>query len=329
MVVLKRCALALALVAVLQSVAHATWSVIALDTKTRVVVIASATCVPQQALERFPAKDLRDVQAIVVPGKGVAAAQAGVDRTRKNQNLIYEQLQLGADPAKIIEMLKADPAIESRQFGILDIKGRGAGFSGAKNGAVSLHRIGQVPGTGIHYAVQGNILASDAVVTDAMDAFARTPGELTDRVMAAMEAADARGGDRRCTCETPPRLEAPCDGKTSHVAYILMSNPSDPAGRTREDVVYSVYISVTDRDIQPTENANPVRTLRLRYDRWKRSRNPQSRIPDPESSIPYRESSIPNPGAGLRDSGWTIPDGGCGMKDAGHGMKDSGSGIKD
>src|SRR5687768_2190919 len=68
--------------------ASATWSVVAVDRATGLVVISSATCVAQQSFERFPAKDLRDVQAIVVPGKGVAAAQAAVDRTRENQKLI-------------------------------------------------------------------------------------------------------------------------------------------------------------------------------------------------------------------------------------------------
>jgi len=32
-----------------------------------------------------------------------------------------------------------------------------------------------------------------------------------------------------------------------------------------------MYISVTDKDIQPGESANPVRTLRLRYDAWKKA----------------------------------------------------------
>ena len=63
----------------------ATWSVIAIDTRTGQVVIASATCVPQRAFPGFPARDLMDIQAIVVPGVGVAAAQAGVDRTRANR----------------------------------------------------------------------------------------------------------------------------------------------------------------------------------------------------------------------------------------------------
>src|SRR5262245_35286641 len=93
------------------SSASATWSVIALDRNTGTVVVSSATCVPQQRLEGFPAKDLRDIQAIVVPGVGVAAAQAGVDRTRANQKLVFSELQKGTAPADILAMLKQDPAI--------------------------------------------------------------------------------------------------------------------------------------------------------------------------------------------------------------------------
>jgi uncharacterized Ntn-hydrolase superfamily protein len=256
------------LIAVLVSArsASATWSVIALDRDSGTVVIASATCVPQQRLEGFPARDLRDIQAIVVPGIGVAAAQAGVDRTRANQRFIYAELLRGTPPAEIIAALKQDPAIESRQFGILDMLGRSAGFSGAKNGKSSLDRQGQVPGTPIHYSIQGNILRSDEVVTAAVEAFTSARGSLTDRVMAAMEAADAGGGDSRCTCETEPKVNAPCDGKTSHVAYILRADKGDERGESFNDGRYAMYISVTDRDIKPTENANPVKTLRLRYD---------------------------------------------------------------
>jgi uncharacterized Ntn-hydrolase superfamily protein len=247
------------------SPAHATWSVIALDRDSGTVVISSATCVPQARLEGFPAKDLRDIQAIVVPGIGVAAAQAGVDRTRANQKLIFAQLVNRTDPAEIIRMLKDDPAIESRQFAIVDMQGRSAGFSGQKNGKSSLDRQGRVEGTGIHYSIQGNILTSDEVVASAVKAFEAANGSLTDRVMAAMEAADAKGGDSRCTCATEPKLDAPCGGKTSHVAYILRADKTDKNGASFNDGTYAMYISVTDKDIKPTENANPVKTLRMRY----------------------------------------------------------------
>ncbi len=247
----------------------ATWSVIAVDRRTGRVVIASATCVPQDRFGGFPAAGLMDIQAIVVPGVGVAAAQAGVDRSRENQRLIYRELKNGTDPAAILEMLRQDPDIERRQFGIVDLRGRCVGFSGSGNGDASLAVYDSIPDQEIYFSVQGNILASDDVVLNAIAAFKAESGSLADRVMAAMEAADAAGGDRRCTCETEPVLSAPCDGKTSHVAYMLAADPDDTEGDSFNNGEYSLYLSVTDQDIQPNENANPVRTLRMRYDRWK------------------------------------------------------------
>jgi uncharacterized Ntn-hydrolase superfamily protein len=260
---------ALGLVVASASSVSATWSIVAVDRQTRTVVIASATCVSQDRIESYPAKDLRDIQAIVVPGMGVAAAQAGIDRTRANQKLIFAELRKGTAPADILMLLKQDPSIDSRQFGIVDVRGRMAGFSGSKNEPASLDRQGQVPGTPFFFSVQGNILRDDDVVVAAVDALSRQPGSLTDRVMASMDAADARGGDNRCTCASEPAVDAPCNGKTSHVAYILRAEKDDPSGESFNDGRYSLYLSVTDRDIQPTENANPVKTLRLRYERWK------------------------------------------------------------
>ncbi len=247
--------------------ASATWSVIAVDRATGAVIIASATCVSQDAFARFPAKDLRDVQAIVVPGRGVAAAQAAVDNTRANQKLIFAEIQKGTSPGQILAMLKEDPQIARRQFGIVDLEGRSAGFSGERNGAVSLDRQGRVEGTGIHYSIQGNILTSEAVVLKAVDAFVAAKGTLADRVMAAMEAADAAGGDSRCSCDRGPKVDAPCTAKTAHVAYILEAAKTDTNGESYNDGTYSLFISVTDQDITPQEDANPVKTLRMRFDR--------------------------------------------------------------
>ena len=248
----------------------ATWSVIAVDTRTGQVIIASATCVPQGRFgEGLLSKGLMDIQAIVVPGVGVAAAQASVDRSRENQNLIYAELKKGTPPDRIIEMLSEDPSFDRRQFGIVDMQGRCAGHSGSGNGAASLAVADSIPAAGIYFSVQGNILASDDVVHLAVEAFKAEGGTMADRVMAAMEAADAEGGDRRCTCESEPIPDAPCDGKTSHVAYLLVANADDPEGESFNDGEYSLFIDVTDENIRPDENANPVITLRMRYDRWK------------------------------------------------------------
>lgn len=260
---------ALLSVALSPAPAEATWSVIAVDARTGRVVIASATCVAQARLRGFPSKGLMDIQAIVVPGVGVAAAQAGVDNTRENQALIYEQLKAGTPPRLILDMLRADPQIERRQFGIVDMTGQSIGFSGSGNSAASLSAQGQVPGTEIYYSVQGNILASDAVVQNAARAMAQAEGDILDKVMAAMEAADRAGGDRRCTCETEPVPDAPCDGRNAHVAYILAADPDDAEGESFNDGDYFLFLDVTDENIEPHENGNPVITLRMRYDEWR------------------------------------------------------------
>ena len=266
----RRLLVSLLLLTIFPAVLSATWSVIAIDTRTGQVVIASATCVAQGRFAGFPAEGLMDIQAIVVPGVAVAAAQAGVDRTRANQELIYAELKNGTAPERIIEMLSEDPQFERRQFGIVDLQGRCAGHSGSGNGEASLAVADSIPAQGIYFSVQGNILASDDVVHLAVAAFKDEAGTLADRVMAAMEAADAAGGDGRCTCESEPLLDhVPCDGRTSHVAYILVADADDTEGESFNDGEYSLYIDVTDENIREGENANPVRTLRMRYDRWK------------------------------------------------------------
>src|SRR5512134_1505533 len=119
---MTKLALAVLLLLFGPSTASATWSVIALDARTGQVIIASATCVRQAGFpQRQPngSRDLMDVQAVIVPGVGVAACQAGVDNTRENQMLVYNELKKGTLPAQIIEMLQKDPNIDRRQFGIL------------------------------------------------------------------------------------------------------------------------------------------------------------------------------------------------------------------
>jgi len=263
----------------LPSVASATWSVTAVDRSTGRIVIASATCVDRD--DQF----LMGVQAVVVPGKGVAACQAGVDNTHTNQMLVFQELQKGTDPKQIVELLSRDPAFQSRQFGIVDLQGRRAGHSGLTNGYVSQDIQGQVPGTEIFYSIQGNILRPGQVVPNAVQAFVNTKGAITDRVMAAMEAADGSGGDSRCTCPPWPtdgsKPPIPCDGKTTHVAYILMAEKNDASGDSHNNGKYAMYITVSQpsqpgadhgpNTIKSGENLNPVKTLRMRYDVWRKA----------------------------------------------------------
>ncbi len=281
---MKRIVFSLLLILCVQSTAFATWSVIALDRSTGQVIIASATCVRQSRFPNRPSRDLMDIQAVLVPGVGVAACQAGVDNTRENQMIVYEELRKGTDPERILELLrehenrKEEPQMERRQFGIVDMEGRSAGFNGQGNNQASLFVPGQV-GDDIFFQVQGNILFSDNVAYNAALAFTRATGTLADRVMAAMEGADEVGGDKRCTCEEEPKPAAACEGKTSHVAYIAIADKDDKMGSSHNDGDYFAYISVTDENIQPHENANPVKTLRMRYDAWKNAGSPRTGVP--------------------------------------------------
>lgn len=270
---MRRVVLLLALLFALPSSAFATWSVVAVDRATGRVVIASATCVNGD--DDF----LKGVQAVVVPGKGVAACQAAVDNTHANQMLVFQELQKGTDPRAIIDLLSQDPAFQSRQFGIVDLQGRGAGHSGLTNGYVSQDVQRQVPGSEIFYSIQGNILRPGNVVPNAEQAFLHARGAITDRVMAAMEAADGSGGDSRCTCPPWPADESkppiPCDNKTAHAAYILMAEKNDTNGDSHNNGRYTMYLNVSQpapdhaKGITPGENLNPVKTLRLRYDAWR------------------------------------------------------------
>jgi uncharacterized Ntn-hydrolase superfamily protein len=261
-----------------QNPALATWSVIAVDRGTGRVVIASSTCTG--STDDF----LKDVQAVVVPGKGVAACQAGVDSaTHQNQTLVFEELQRGTDPARIIELLSQDPGFQGRQYGIVDLQGRMAGHSGLTNGFAAQDMHGQAPGTEIFYSIQGNILRSGAVIPHAVKAFLDAKGGVTDRVMAAMEAAAAAGGDSRCTCQVPAVPAAssaiPCTTRTSLVAYILAADPGDTNGpadqpNSHNNGKYAMYVTVSQPthgpafQIKPGEDLNPVKTLRMRYEAW-------------------------------------------------------------
>jgi uncharacterized Ntn-hydrolase superfamily protein len=103
-----------------------------------------------------------------------------------------EELQRGATPEAALETVLADdPERETRQLGIVTADGRAAAFTGKECMDWAGHRVG--PG----FAVQGNILAGEAVVEEMARAYTDTIGTLVERLVAALEAGQAAGGDRR------------------------------------------------------------------------------------------------------------------------------------
>src|SRR5262249_53148916 len=145
------------------------------------------------------------------------------------------------------------------------------------------------------------------VVPNAVQAFVKASGAITDRVMAAMEAADGSGGDSRCTCPPWPsdgsKPAIPCDGKTAHVAYILMAEKSDTNGDSHNDGKYTMYLTVSQPGadhgpnvIRDGENLNPVKTLRMRYDAWRKAQ-PRTNIQNPPPRGDQARRGTPPPDA--------------------------------
>ncbi len=88
-------------------------------------------------------------------------------------------------------LIESDEGSQHRQIGIVDAKGEVAVHTGKE----CMDWAGHVTGDG--YTCQGNILAGEAVVVDMAEAYETTEGDLIDRMLAALKAGQAAGGDRR------------------------------------------------------------------------------------------------------------------------------------
>jgi uncharacterized Ntn-hydrolase superfamily protein len=139
---------------------------------------------------------------VVAAGAIVPAARAGVGAiaSQANANVTFKPRALdmladGNSPEEVKQQfISTDEGIESRQFAIIDAECNVANFTGSKN----------IPWAGMksgaHYSVQGNILAGAQVVDSMAAAFERAEEmgkPLAERLLDALKAGQAAGGDRR------------------------------------------------------------------------------------------------------------------------------------
>jgi uncharacterized Ntn-hydrolase superfamily protein len=123
-------------------------------------------------------------------GVGAVATQAA--GVAVYGRLALEELQRGATPEAALETVLADdPGRETRQLGIVTADGRAVAHTGRECMDWAGHRVG--PG----FAVQGNILAGEAVIDEMARAYTDTVGTLVERLVASLEAGQAAGGDKR------------------------------------------------------------------------------------------------------------------------------------
>ena len=162
---------------------HATFSIAAIDPATGESAVIVTTRVP------FVGRAVPWVRA----GVGAVATQSWTVVEYGKSGL--DLLEQGVAPADAIEKLLADDAgREKRQLGMIDMKGRTASFTGKENGAWAGNRSGR------NYTVQGNILVGPEVldaVAAHLDATEGTRMPLAERLILALEAGQAKGGDKR------------------------------------------------------------------------------------------------------------------------------------
>jgi uncharacterized Ntn-hydrolase superfamily protein len=104
-------------------------------------------------------------------------------------------------------VMRTDTMLQDRQVGLVDARGNAASFTGTRTFDWAGGRVGGSPAlrlggkgeviTGRSYAAQANIMVSDQTVKNMAETFERSRGGLADRLMAALKAGQAGGGDKR------------------------------------------------------------------------------------------------------------------------------------
>ena len=126
-----------------------------------------------------------------------AKAKAGAIATQAWANASYgpvgiKLLEEGLSAEEALRKLLADDSHpEVRQAAVVDAKGQVAAHTGSE----CLEWAGHVTGKG--YSCQGNILSSSKVVESMARAYEETPGDLIEKLLQALSAGQAAGGDRR------------------------------------------------------------------------------------------------------------------------------------
>jgi uncharacterized Ntn-hydrolase superfamily protein len=124
-------------------------------------------------------------------------AKVGAVATQANTNpmLAYEALlllEMGKSAQEALDAaLGSDLGREERQLTVIDAKGNKAAFTGTKPDDYKGHILGK------NCVVAGNILTGPETLTAMLEVFDKTQGTLGDRIMAAMEAGQKAGGDKR------------------------------------------------------------------------------------------------------------------------------------
>lgn len=195
-------------------------------------------------------------------GVGAVATQANAEISYGPRGL--ELMAGGASAAEALETLLAeDPRRASRQVAMVDAHGDVA----AHTGQACMAYAGDIQGDAV--SCQANIMASERVWPAMLAAFAASGGSLTKRLLAALDAAEAEGGDIRGR-QSAAILVVPPDGdswdtvialrvedhpdplpelgrlRRLHKAYTLAGRADQLVGEGRHDEAAALYLKASE-----------------------------------------------------------------------------------
>jgi uncharacterized Ntn-hydrolase superfamily protein len=197
-------------------------------------------------------------------GRAVPHVRAGIGAVCTQASTVVEYgprgldlLAKGVDPAAVLSQLLADDQQrESRQVGVIDMKGRSAAHTGKQNGDWAGSRQGR------NYTVQANIMVGPEVVDAVAASFEATEGTgmaLAERMILAMEAGHAKGGDRRWG-----NLQS---------AAIKVADPNDP-GRGGDFITLAIEVGEHPEPVSEMKRIYYTTGRRLGYRSFSRVEGP-------------------------------------------------------
>ncbi len=251
-----------------------TFSIVALDSVTRQVGSAGASCLDLFWAGYSDPTFLTDL----IPDTGAVNTQSYY--IQANQDNARIRMRVGDSPTQIIAWLVANDQVnnpEFKQYGIVGFNGN-TPSAAAHTGNACLDYKNHITGSinGMYYSIQGNILKGQMIL-DSMEArFRNTNGDLACRLMATMQGAKVVGADTRCNAQNTSSL----------FAFLQVADPTDVHKQP------SLNISLRTKD---GEGIEPIDSLQILFDKVK-SCPPLSLSVNSASKI---AKVFPNPAKGI------------------------------
>jgi uncharacterized Ntn-hydrolase superfamily protein len=224
---------------------YSTFSLCAIDPATGQSGAAVTTRVP------FVGRAVPHVRA----GVGAVCTQASTRVEYGPQGL--DLLAKGVEPQEVLkQLLEPDAQRESRQVGLIDMKGRSAAHTGKQNGNWAGSKQGR------NYTVQANIMVGPEVIEAVAASFEATEGSgwpLAERMILALEAGQEKGGDRRW-------------GRTQSAA-IKIADPNNP-GRGGDYIALAIEVGEHPEPVGEMKRIYYTTAQRLGYRSFSRVDGP-------------------------------------------------------